>query len=77
MDSAGDWVPEVTREVMRRLLAHAKKVKLANTDERTLRDFFMAAAYDVLVAVRPEFQTEWSRSRFDLLVQVGGLATAY
>jgi hypothetical protein len=73
MAFAGDWVPGVTREAMGRLLAHAEKAKLANTDECTLRAFFMAAAHDLLGAPRPEFQTEWRR--FDLLVQVHGLAT--
>jgi hypothetical protein len=67
-----DWVPDVTREAMRRLLAHAEKVGLANTDECTLRAFFMAAAHDHLKP-SPKFQTEWRR--FDLLLQVGDLAT--
>jgi hypothetical protein len=58
---------------MRRLLVHAEKVELPNTDECTLRAFFMAAAHDLLGAPRPRFQTEWRR--FDLLLQIGGLAT--
>src|SRR5919112_2713985 len=72
MAFTGDWVPDVTREAMRRLLAHAEKVELPNTDESTLRAFFMAAAHDQLVP-RPRFQTEWRR--FDLLLQIGELAT--
>lgn len=72
MAVAGDWVPDVTREAMRRLLAHAEKVELPNTDESTLRAFFMAAAHDQLGS-RPRFQTEWRR--FDLLLQIGELAT--
>jgi hypothetical protein len=75
MAATGDWVPEVTREAMRRLLAHAEKVGLPNTDERTLRAFFMAAAHDLLGLPGPRFQTEWSRYRFDLLVQIDALAT--
>jgi len=67
-----DWVPKVTREAMCRLLAHAAKVGLANTDECTLRAFFMAAAHD-LVDPSPRLQTEWRR--FDLLLQNNGLAT--
>jgi hypothetical protein len=73
MAATGDWVPDVTREAMHRLLAHADKVGLPNTDECTLRAFFMAAAHDLLGMPRPRFETEW-RS-FDLLVQAGGLAT--
>jgi len=73
MASLMDWVPDVTRAAMRRLLEHAEKVELANTDECTLRANFMAAAYDQLYPPRPRFQTEWKR--FDLLVQVGGWAT--
>jgi hypothetical protein len=72
MAFTGDWVPDVTREAMRRLLAHAEKVELPNTDESTLRAFFMAVAHDQLVP-RPRFQTEWRR--FDLLLQIGELAT--
>ena len=74
MAATGDWVPDVTREAMRRLLAHADKVGLPNTDECTLRAFFMAAAHDLHGIPRPQFQTEWHR--FDLLVQIGALATA-
>jgi hypothetical protein len=74
MAATGDWVPEVTREAMRRLLAHADKVGLPNTDECTLRAFFMAAAHDLHGMPGPRFQTEWYR--FDLLVQIGALATA-
>src|SRR6266511_4274431 len=66
-----DWVLEVTREAMTRILAHADKVGLANTDECTFRALFMAAAHDLLDA--PRFQTEWRR--FDLLVQMGADAT--
>jgi hypothetical protein len=73
MAATGDWVPEVTREAMIRLLAHADKVGLPNTDVRTLRAFFMAAAHDLLGMPRPRFQTEWDS--FHLLVQVGALAT--
>ena len=73
MAATGDWVPEVTSEAMRRLLAHAEKVRLSNTDECTLRAFFMAAAHDVLGMPGPQFQTEWYR--FDLLVQIDALAT--
>jgi hypothetical protein len=72
MASTGDWVPDVTREAMRRLLVHAEQVELPNTDECTLRAFFMAAARDLLVP-RPRFQAEWRR--FDLLVQIDELAT--
>lgn len=73
MASTDDWVPAVTGEAMRRLLVHAEKVDLANTDECTLRAFFMAAAHDLLGASRPRFQTEWRR--YDLLVQVDDAAT--
>jgi hypothetical protein len=72
MASTGDWVPDVTREAMRRRLAHAEKVGLPNTDECTLRAFFMAAARDQL-GPSPQFQTEWRK--FDLLVQTAELAT--
>jgi hypothetical protein len=75
MAAADDWVPDVTHEAMRRLLAHAEKVGLPNTYECTLRAFFMAAAHDLLGMPGPRFQTEWSRSRFDLLVQIDALAT--
>jgi hypothetical protein len=71
MASTGDWVADVTREAMRRLLAYAEKVELLNTDECTLRAFFMTAARDQL-GLGPRFQTEWRR--FDLLVQDGELA---
>jgi hypothetical protein len=73
MDAAvtADWVPEVTREAMFRLVAHAAKVGLSNTEEFTFRGLFMAAAHDMLD--RPRFQTEWER--FDLLVQLGEHAT--
>jgi hypothetical protein len=73
MAASGDWVPDVTREAMSRLLAHADRVGLPNIDECTLRAFFMAAAHDLLGMPRPRFQTEWHR--FDLLVQIGALAT--
>jgi hypothetical protein len=73
MVATGDWVPDVTRAAMRRLLAHAEKVGLPNTDESTLRAFFMAAAHDLLGIPGPQFQTEWYR--FDLLVQIDALAT--
>jgi hypothetical protein len=73
MAATGDWVSDVTREAMRRLLAHAEKVGLPNTDECTLRAFFMAAAHDQLGMPGPRFQTEWYK--FDLLVQLGALAT--
>jgi hypothetical protein len=73
MTATGDWVPDVTREAMRRLLTHAEKVGLPNTDECTLRAFFMAAAHDLLGMPGPRFQTEWDR--FDLLVQFGALVT--
>jgi hypothetical protein len=73
MAATGDWVPDVTREAMCRLLGHAEKVGLPNTDECTLRAFFMAAAHDLLGKPGPQFQTEWYR--FDLLVQIGALAT--
>jgi hypothetical protein len=73
MVATGDWVPDVTRTAMRRLLAHAEKVGLPNTDEDTLRAFFMAAAHDLLGIPGPQFQTEWHR--FDLLVQIGARAT--
>ena len=62
-----DWVPQVTREAMVRLLAHAAKVGLPNTEEFTFRGLFMAAAHDLLDG--PRFQTQWAR--FDLLVQLG------
>jgi hypothetical protein len=74
MAATGDWVPDVTREAMRRLLAHAEKVRLPNTDECTLRAFFMAAAHDLLGMPELQFQTEWHR--FDLLVRIDALATA-
>jgi hypothetical protein len=73
MAATGDWVPDITREAMRRLLSHAEKVGLPNTDEWTLRAFFMAAAYDLLGMPGPQFQTEWHR--FDLLVQIDAVAT--
>jgi hypothetical protein len=73
MAATGDWVPDVTREAMGRLLAHAEKVGLPNTDECTLRAFFMAAAHDLLGMPPSRFETEWSS--FDLLVQIGTLAT--
>jgi hypothetical protein len=73
MAATGDWVPDVTHEAMRRLLAHADKVGLPNTDECTLRAFFMAAAHDLPGMPPPRFQTEWRT--FDLLVQIGTLAT--
>jgi hypothetical protein len=73
MAATGDWVPDVTREAMRRLHAHADKVGLPNTDECTLRAFFMAAAHDLLGMPGPRFQTEWRR--FDLLVQIDERAT--
>jgi len=75
MAATGDWVPNVTREAMRRLVAHADKVGLPNTDECTLRAFFMAAAHDLLGMPRPRFETEWSRYGFDLIVNTGALAT--
>jgi hypothetical protein len=75
MAASGDWVPDVTREAMRRLLVHADKVRLPNTDECTLRAFFMAAAHDLLGMPGPRFQTEWSGYRFDLLVQIDARAT--
>jgi hypothetical protein len=68
---SADWVPGVTREAMVRLVAHAAKVGLPNTEEFTFRALFMAAAHDLLD--RPRFQTEWAR--FDLLVQLGEHAT--
>lgn len=61
----------VTRAAMKRLLTHAGKVELSNTEEFTFRAFFMDAAWDLLD--HPTFQTEWNK--FDLLVQVGGAAT--
>lgn len=60
-----EWVPQATRLAMVRILDHAEKVCLANTEEFTFRSFFMAAAYELLD--RPRFQTEWGT--FDLLVQ--------
>jgi hypothetical protein len=51
-----EWVPEVTLEAMVRVLAHAEKLGLTNTDESTFRAFFMAAAHDGLGT--PRFQTE-------------------
>jgi hypothetical protein len=71
MSAPTDWVLNVTHEAMTRLLAHADKVGLANTDECTFRALFMASAHDLLDA--PRFQIEWRR--FDLLVQVGDNAT--
>ena len=73
MTSSGDWVPDVTLEAMRRILTHAAKVGLSNTDEFTFRAFFMAAAHDYFGSTRPRFQTEWHR--FDLLVQFDEIAT--
>ncbi len=69
----GDWVPHVTEEAMRRLMAHADKVGLHNTEEFTLRAFFMSAAHDLLLPQRPHFATEWNK--FDLLVQLDGTFT--
>jgi hypothetical protein len=66
-----DWVPEATRLAMARILDHAGKVGLANTEEFTFRAFFMAAAWELLD--KPRFQTEWAK--FDLLVQAGGTAS--
>jgi hypothetical protein len=60
-----EWIPEATRVAMARILDHAGKVGLANTEEFTFRSFFMAAAYELLD--KPRFQTEWGK--FDLLVQ--------
>jgi hypothetical protein len=54
-----------------RVLDHAEKVDLANTEEFTFRSFFMAAASELLDA--PRFQTEWGT--FDLLVQSGDTAS--
>jgi hypothetical protein len=68
-----DWVTEVTEEAMRRLMAHADKVGLHNTEEFTLRAFFMSAAHDLLVPRRPRFATEWKK--FDLLVQLDNTFT--
>jgi len=68
-----DWVPDVTHEAMIRLLQHAEKVGLPNTDECTFRALFMAAVHDLPEPPRPRFQTEWQR--FDLLVQVDEEAT--
>src|SRR3954468_22776393 len=65
-----EWVPEVTREAMVRILDHSEKVGLANTEEFTFRAFFMAAAHDRLAT--PRFQTEWRT--FDLLMQQGDAA---
>ena len=45
---------------MARILDHAGKVGLANTEEFTFRSFFMAAAYELLD--KPRFQTEWGHS---------------
>jgi hypothetical protein len=73
MAATGDWVPDVLREAMRRLLAHAEKVGLPNTDECTLRAFFMAAAHDLLGMPGPRFETEWRK--FDLLVKIGALVS--
>jgi hypothetical protein len=73
MTSTDDWVLAATDEAMRRLLVHAEKVGLANTDECTLRAFFMAAAHDLLGVPQPRFQTEWRR--YDLLVQVDDAST--
>ncbi|MBY3552580.1 hypothetical protein [Modestobacter lapidis] len=56
---------------MTRVLAHAEKVGLANTEEFTFRASFMSAAHDRLGC--PRFQTEWRK--FDLLVQDGDVAT--
>jgi len=65
------WVPDATRTAMTRILEHADKVGLANTEEFTFRSFFMAAAHELLRL--PRFQTEWHK--FDLLVQDDHTAT--
>jgi hypothetical protein len=66
-----EWVPAATQKAMVRLLDHADKVGLTNTEEFTLRAFFMAAAHDLRPSRR--FQTEWKK--FDLLVQDDDVAT--
>ena len=70
MGAGDDWVVDATAEAVRRLLEHAGKVGLANTEEFTLRAMFMAAAHDRLTAAgrQPRFHTEWHH--FDLLIQV-------
>jgi hypothetical protein len=48
MAATGDWVPDVTREAMRRLLAHAERSGCPTLMSALLRAFFMAAAHDLL-----------------------------
>jgi hypothetical protein len=69
--AGADRVVAATHEALVRLLEHAGKVGLANTEEFTFRSFFMAAAHDLLDD--PRFQTEWRK--VDLLVQHGNVAT--
>jgi len=59
------WVTAVTEAAVERLLEHASRVGLQNTEEFTFRSFFMACAASHLDM--PVFQTEWHR--FDLLVR--------
>ena len=56
---------------MKRIIEHAGKVGLSNTEEFTFRAAFMAAAHDLLPGVA--FQTEWKK--FDLLVTTAQAAT--
>ena len=46
-DDGGEWVPDATREAMRRASEHAAKVRQTNTDEFTFRAFFMTATHDM------------------------------
>ncbi len=66
-----EWVPGATLDAMNRLVKHAQKVGLQNTEEFTFRAMFMAATYDLFCSAK--FQTEWKK--FDLLVQIGGEST--
>lgn len=70
-NESNDWVRGATLKAMKRIMEHADKVGLSNTEEFTFRAAFMAAAYDLLPGV--VFQTEWKK--FDLLVSTAQAAT--
>jgi hypothetical protein len=58
--AAVDEWEAVTRVAMNRLLIHAGRARLANTEEFTFRAFCMDAA-NTLLDRRPESQTEWNK----------------
>ncbi|MCC7389995.1 MAG: hypothetical protein IT431_14635 [Phycisphaerales bacterium] len=61
-----EWATTVSELALRRMVAHAELVGLANTDESTFRSFFMAE----LRARFPNasLETEWRR--FDLIARM-------